>query len=164
MLYFGLALFSVLIAAVDQVSKYLVAHYMTLGQTIPVLDGVLELHYVRNSGMAWSLLSGGSARWVFVALTVVLLVFIVILVWKKVITNRFELFCLAAVVGGAIGNFIDRLLTGEVVDMLQVTFIDFPVFNVADCFITCGCILLAVYLLFFDRASKRKEPDDDSAK
>lgn len=164
MLYAGLVLFSALIVVADQLSKYFVTQYMVLGQTLPTIDGVLELHYVRNSGMAWSLLSGGEARWLFVGLTIVLLIFMVVIVWKKIFTNKFELFCLAAIMGGAIGNFIDRLLTGEVVDMLQFAFIDFPVFNVADCFITCGSILLAVYLVFFDRAPKQKEPADDPEK
>ena len=65
--------------------------------------------------------------------------------------NRFERWCIAAVYAGGLGNMIDRLRLGYVVDMIEVEFISFPVFNVADCFITCGCILLMVHLIFFNR-------------
>lgn len=149
MLYICMSVFAALIVAADQLSKYFVSHNMALHSTRQLIPGVVELYYVRNSGMAWSLLSG--ARWFFVVVTVAFLVLAVIIVWKKMLTKKFELFCLAAIVGGAVGNFIDRLLYGEVVDMLNFTFIDFPVFNVADCFVTCGCILLFIYILLFDR-------------
>lgn len=160
MTYAMMSLFAVLIVAADQLSKYLVSHSMALYETRQLIPGVVELYYVRNSGMAWSLLSG--ARWFFVVVTAVFLVLVVVIVWKKVLTKKIELFCLAAITGGAIGNFIDRLLYGEVVDMLHFTFFDFPVFNVADCFVTCGCILMFIYVLFFDR--KSKERGHDSAK
>lgn len=161
MLYAALALFAVLVAGLDQLCKYLVVHGMSLGETGTLLPGILRLHYVRNSGMAWSMLSGKDARWFFVAATAVFLAVIVVLIWKKFIAKPFELFCLAAIVGGAIGNLIDRIATGEVVDMLEFSFVDFPVFNVADFFITCGCAALCVYLLFFDR--KPKAPGDGKA-
>ncbi len=162
MFYAFMGLFAAGIVAADQVSKYLVVHNMALGETRALIPGVVELHYVRNSGMAWSLLSGGGARWFFVAVTAAFVGLAVFAVYKKYLTKKFELFCLAAILGGAIGNFIDRLLTGEVVDMLRVTFINFPVFNVADCFVTCGCILMVIALLFFDRPTK--EVRDDPAK
>lgn len=158
MLYVCMSVFAALIVAADQLSKYFVSHNMVLHSTRQLIPGLVELYYVRNSGMAWSLLSG--ARWFFVAVTVVFLVLVVVIVRKKVLTKKFDLFCLAAITGGAIGNFIDRLLYGEVVDMLNFTFIDFPVFNVADCFVTCGCILMFVSILFFNR--KPKEPVHDA--
>lgn len=159
MIYWIMVIFAALIAAADQLTKYWVVHNMTLGETIPALKGVFELHYVRNSGMAWSLLSGGSARWFFVLTTLVVLALVAVAVKKRWFHGKFQLLCVAAVMGGAIGNFIDRLLTGEVVDMIQVTFLNFPTFNVADCFITCGAILLAAHILLFDTFSKKSKEE-----
>ena len=70
-----------------------------------------------------------------------------------------RLVCLAAILGGAIGNLIDRIATGRVVDMICLDFIRFPVFNVADCFITCGCLALVVYILFSGRSKKIDEAE-----
>ena len=66
-----------------------------------------------------------------------------------------ERLALGAVAGGGVGNMIDRLRFGRVTDMIQLDFVEFPVFNVADCFITTGCVLLVIYLLFFDRQKKK---------
>ena len=63
---------------------------------------------------------------------------------------------MAAIAGGGIGNMIDRLVSGSVTDMIKFDFVEFPVFNVADCFITVGCIALLIYILFFDRGKKHE--------
>ena len=65
--------------------------------------------------------------------------------------TTFERWCIAAIYGGGLGNMIDRVRMGYVVDMIETTFIEFPVFNVADCFITCGCILLMAHLILFHK-------------
>lgn len=83
------------------------------------------------------------------------------LIWKKYLSKKFELVCLAMIAGGAIGNLIDRIATGAVTDMIRLEFINFPVFNVADCFVTTGCILLILYVLFFDREKKKPAPEKD---
>ncbi len=89
-------------------------------------------------------------RWLFI---VVFVVFVALLIWglhKKVLPfARFELWCLAAILGGGLGNILDRVFRGYVVDMIATDFIRFPVFNVADCFITCGAIGLFIHLIFF---------------
>lgn len=161
MIYWLMGILILLIAGLDQLSKFWVVHNMTLGQSIPVLKGVFELHYVRNSGMAWSLFDGGGARWFFVVMTLLVFVLVIFAVKKHWLQGKFQLLSVAAVMGGALGNFIDRLLTGEVVDMIRVTFIDFPVFNVADCFVTCGAILLMAGILFEDVFRKKKEEPHD---
>ncbi len=71
---------------------------------------------------------------------------------KKAGFTPFERWCIAAVYGGGLANMIDRIRLGYVVDMFETTFVDFPVFNVADCFITCGCILVMVHLIFWNKA------------
>lgn len=155
MSYLSLAIFSFAIVALDQFSKFMVVSFMNEGEAVTVIRGVLELHYVKNTGMAWSLLSG--SRWLFVILTFVFFAMIGVMIRKKVFDKKFELFCLAAIIGGGLGNLIDRVVFGAVTDMIRVPLFDnriigaFPVFNVADCFVTCGCAALIIYLIFFDR-------------
>ena len=90
-------------------------------------------------------------RWFFLALVAVFFVAVGILIHKKWISKPAEFWCLAAIGGGALGNAADRALRGTVTDMLQTLFIRFPVFNVADCVICCGAIVLVVYVLFFEK-------------
>ena len=99
--------------------------------------------------------------WLFLLVMVVFLALLVIAVWKKWLTKKIELLCLAAIAGGGIGNMIDRLRFGRVTDMIKLDFVEFPVFNVADCFITTGCVLLLIYILFFDR--QKKKTDNEAA-
>ena len=90
--------------------------------------------------------------WLFV---LIFAVFTVAIVWefskKRMPFSRFERWCIAAIYAGGLGNMIDRVRLGYVVDMIEVEFISFPVFNVADCFITCGCIALMVSLVLFNK-------------
>jgi len=125
-------------------------------QRVPLLEGVVHLTYVRNYGAAFSFLQG--QRWLFIA---VFVAFTALLIWglhKKFLPfARFELWCLAAILGGGLGNILDRVFRGYVVDMIATDFISFPVFNVADCFITCGAIGLLIHLALFNRSFWREE-------
>ena len=105
MLYLALALFTAAIVAVDQLTKYLAAAHL-VGRTITLIPGWLQLHYITNDGMALSLLRG--ARWLFVVMTAVYLAVVVYVLVKKWFKKTPELWCIAAITGGAIGNFIDR--------------------------------------------------------
>ena len=80
------------------------------------------------------------------------------MLWKKWLKKPTELLCIASIIGGALGNAIDRLFRGgEVVDMIKFHFwMSFPTFNVADIFITCGCACLMVYILFFDKEESKR--------
>ncbi|MBR3076713.1 MAG: signal peptidase II [Oscillospiraceae bacterium] len=156
-----LALFMALAVAADQITKALVRAKLPYGAAAgdrPLIPGVIGLTWVENEGAAWSMLSG--MRWLFLALVVVFFVAVAVLIRKKWITKPAELWCLAAIGGGALGNGIDRALRGTVTDMLQTLFMRFPVFNVADCFITCGAIALIVYVLFWDRKTVTEGPKD----
>ena len=147
-----MALFMAAIVAVDQWTKALVRANIPYGAPPaerPILPGVVGLTWAENEGAAWSMLSG--MRWLFLALVAVFFVALFFLIRKKVITKTPELWALAAIGGGALGNAVDRALRGTVTDMIGTLFMDFPIFNVADSFITCGAILLVVYMLFFDR-------------
>ena len=105
MFYALLTIFAAAVAAVDQWTKVLAQQYLT-GTTVTIIPGWLQLHYITNDGMALSLFRGG--RWMFVALTAVYLAVVVWAIAKKHIYKKPELWCLAAITGGAIGNLIDR--------------------------------------------------------
>ena len=146
-----MALFAAVIVAADQLTKHLVLTHIPLYSQVEVLPGVVGLTYVQNFGAAFSALQG--MQWLF---AVIFGLFTVAVIWeyrkKSMPFTPFERWCIAAIYGGGLGNMIDRLRLGYVVDMIETQFISFPVFNVADCFITCGCIALIAHLILFNRA------------
>ena len=162
MIYFIMALFFIAILILDQLSKYLVVHGIALGGTKALIPGVVHLTYLRNDGMSFSLLSG--ARWFFVVVTLLVFVIAITAVKKKYVAQPLGLYSLTAVMGGAMGNLIDRVRLGYVVDMIEVEFVRFAVFNVADMFVVCGGILLMIYGVFFwkdpSQPPKKEESDD----
>ena len=142
-----LALAAVLCVTADQAVKWLVVNTMTLGQSQPLLlPPLLRLTRVHNYGAAWSSFSG--ARWLLIILTAVGMG---VLAWLlvKVVRHPLGQWSLACILGGGIGNLIDRVRLGYVVDMLDTMFMDFPVFNVADVFVVCGTICALIYYLAF---------------
>ena len=150
MMYVWMALFAAGIVAVDQLTKYLTVANINLFQRVGAWDGVFHLTYVRNTGAAFSSFEG--AQWLFLLIFLVFTGAILYDMVKKAMPfTNFERWCVAAIYGGGLANMIDRLRLGYVVDMIEVEFIRFPVFNVADCFITCGCVALLVHLIFFNR-------------
>lgn len=157
MLCAALAVFAALIVAADQFTKFLTVTNIPLGGKIPVIEWLFQLTYIQNDGMAFSMLRGG--RWFFLIVTIFALVLILLAVKKKWVNHPTGLWALASIAGGAVGNLIDRIRLGYVIDMIEVTFMEFAVFNVADCFVVCGAILLCVYVFFFDK----KEEKHDSA-
>ena len=156
MQYLFMTLFAAGIVAVDQLTKHLVLENIALHSQVDFLPGVLSLTYVRNTGAAFS--SFERAQWLFILVFALLTVAIV---WefsgKRWPFTNFERWLIAAIYGGGIGNMIDRFRFGYVVDMIQTDFMNFPVFNVADCFITCSCILLIAHLLLVNKAFWKEE-------
>ena len=158
MLYVFLTLFAAAIVALDQWTKALAAAQLT--DVVDVLiPGWLELRYVTNDGMALSMLSG--ARWLFVVVGVLFVALVIWAIAKKHITKKPELWCVAAITGGAIGNLIDRVATGQVIDMICVPW--FSTFNVADIFITVPAVVLILYILIFDREFLSDKPKKDAS-
>ena len=158
MLYIFLTLFAAAIVALDQWTKALAAAQLT--DVVDVLiPGWLELRYTTNDGMALSMLSG--ARWLFVVVGVLFVALVIWAIAKKHITKKPELWCVAAITGGAIGNLIDRVATGQVIDMICVPW--FSTFNVADIFITVPAVLLILYILIFDREFLSDKPKKDAS-
>ena len=151
-----LSLFALLITVADQFTKYLTVANIPLYGHVDLLPGVVGLTYVQNTGAAFSALQG--MQWLFVLIFAVLTVAILWEYFKKPMAfSPFERWCIAAIYGGGLGNMIDRVRLGYVVDMIATEFIDFPVFNVADCFITCGCIAMMVSLMFFNKSFWKEE-------
>ena len=138
------------IVAADQFAKFLTVANIALYEDVPFIPGLLQLTYVQNTGAAFSSFEG--QQWLFALIFVIFTVLIIQEYRKNTMGfTAFEWWCIAAVYGGGLGNMIDRVRLGYVVDMIETTFIEFPVFNVADCFITCGCILLMVSLFLFNK-------------
>ena len=150
------AIFAAAIVAADQFTKYLTVANIALGQKIPFLPGVLQFTYIQNTGAAFSSFEG--QQWLF---ALIFALFTVLVIWefktKKMGFLPFERWCVVAIYGGGLGNMIDRIRMGYVVDMIETVFMDFPVFNVADCFITCGCIAMMVSLFFFNKEFWKEE-------
>lgn len=150
MMYVWMTLFAAGIVAVDQWTKFLTVANIELFQDVPFLNGLFHFTYVQNTGAAFSSFEG--AQWLFALIFLAFTIAIIYDMVKKAMPfTNMERWCVAAIYGGGLANMIDRLRLGYVVDMVEVEFIDFPVFNVADCFITCGCILLVAHLLLFNK-------------
>lgn len=151
MSFFYYLLFAAGIVVADQVTKALTVAHIALGGEVAFLPGVLRFTYLQNTGAAFSSFEG--QQWLFAALFVVFTGALLVEYFKKPLPfSRFERIMIACVYGGGLGNMLDRLRLGYVVDMIETEFITFPVFNVADCFITCGSIALMVSLVFFNKA------------
>ena len=149
-------LFILAIVAADQWTKWLVVENIPLYGRVEFWPGVLSWTYAKNTGAAWSMLEG--QRWLFVLIFAVLTVAVIWEYRKKSLPfTQLERWLIAAIYGGGLGNVIDRVRLGYVVDMIEVDFMNFAVFNVADCFITCGCILLMVHLVFFNKEFWKEE-------
>ena len=151
-----LALFSAGVVALDQYTKYLTVANIALYADVPLIPGFLGLTYVRNTGAAFSSFQG--QQWLF---ALIFIVFTAAVLWEyfkqPMPFKPFERFCIAAIYGGGLGNMIDRVRHGYVVDMIETQFMDFPVFNVADCFICCGCVLLIVHILLWNKTFWKDE-------
>ena len=145
-----MVLYTAAIVAADQFSKYLVVEMIPLYGRVDVIPGFISLTYTRNTGAAFSSFEG--MQWLFIILFVVFTLAVVWEMWKKTMPfTKLERWLIICIYGGGLGNMIDRVRLGYVVDMIETLFMNFPVFNVADCFITCGCVLLIAHLIFFNR-------------
>ena len=153
---FYMGLFAAGIVAADQFTKFVTVANIPLHGHVDFMPGFLGFTYVRNTGAAWSSFEG--MIWLFALIFIVLTVAIV---WEfsknRMGFTTLERWCIVAIYGGGLGNMIDRLRLGFVVDMIETEFMNFPVFNVADCFITCGCILLLIHLFLFNKEFWKEE-------
>lgn len=145
-------LISLVVVSADQgLKSYIVTNYQ-IGEIHQVIPGILSFNYIQNEGAAWNILTG--QMWLFYIISAVAILVCLFYLFKVRITNRLFNSGVALVLGGIIGNLIDRIHLKYVVDMLQVDFIHFNIFNIADSAITVGIILVFIYLIFFDESAK----------
>lgn len=148
------------IVAADQLAKLAVLS-LELGETAPFLPPLVQLRRVHNYGAAWSSLSG--ARWLLITATAIGMG---ALVWLlvKIVRHPLGMWSLTMVIGGGIGNLIDRIFRGYVVDMFDLMFMNYPVFNVADCFVVVGTILALIYYLKYYAENDAKNWEKQNGK
>jgi len=144
----------------DQLSKYLVLEYLVPVGSYPFLKGILHFTYVENTGAAFGMLK--NHRWVFLIISAAAIAGMLFYVIRFRPKSLLERIALASVIGGGIGNMIDRTVRGFVVDFIDVTCIDFYVFNIADSFVCVGCGLMILYLLL-DEVRLRREKKEEAA-
>lgn len=151
--YYMIAL---LVIAIDQFTKWLVLKYMELGESITIIEDLLYLTSHRNRGAAWGILQG--QMWFFYIITVVVIIGIIFYLKKGADEGLLFKWSLALMLGGAIGNFIDRIFRKEVVDFIH-TFpfgYNFPIFNIADSSLVIGVALLIIHMLLEEKKEKEK--------
>lgn len=138
---------SVVLIAVDQITKWWASTNLADGTVIPVIKDVFVFQYTENRGVGFSLLQ--NQRWLFIPISIVIMLAIAIMLLRSPLRRR-PLFCTICVLllSGAVGNLIDRICLGYVIDFLYFKLIDFPIFNFADCCVVVGAILLCAYILF----------------
>lgn len=144
------ALISIIIlVAIDQFTKWLSVKYLLPGGPIPVIKNIFELQYLENKGAAFGIFQ--NQKWFFIIMTIIIVIAISLLYTKLPETGKMRPLRIIsiAIVSGAIGNFIDRIANGYVVDFLYFKLIDFPIFNVADIYVTVSAFVFLALVLFY---------------
>ncbi|EGQ2968657.1 lipoprotein signal peptidase [Staphylococcus pseudintermedius] len=146
--YIGLSFFITLIILIgDQLTKFIIRTQMTLGESFAVVPKFLYITSHRNNGAAWGILSGKMTF--FYIITIIVLIALIVFYIKEAKNNMLMQIAISLLFSGALGNFIDRVSSGEVVDFIDTVIFgyDFPIFNIADASLTIGVVLLIIVLL-----------------
>ena len=149
------AILAVLLVLIDQAVKFFVRANIGLGQSVPFLPGIMDLAYVQNTGAAFSLLE--SYTWLLILTSLAVVLVMCWLIVNGFFKNALGRASAALVLAGGVGNLIDRAVFGFVTDMFRTVFMNFPVFNVADCCITVGIPLLFLYVLLYVGRDETRE-------
>ncbi len=161
------ALIAAIALIADQWLKYWVTVNITLNTgDVALIPSVIKLVNIHNSGAAFGMLSDFAyAKWLFLAIAAVFVVVIILVLAKNTFDSRFANWCAVFAMAGAVGNCIDRILYGYVVDMFKLEFMDFAIFNVADIFLVVACIAFILYIIVDtfkgkdgDKPEKQKKP------
>ena len=151
---------SVLIVLLDQLTKYMISSAMELHDEIPVITDFFAITHIHNEGIAFGMLSeyGAISKILVAVLTLVLIVVATVLLIKGSVRHPIGVVSIAMIIGGGIGNLIDRVFLRYVVDFFAFTFFgkDFAVFNVADIFVTVGTALFVIYFLFLEKSKEEQ--------
>ena len=141
-------LFILCLLVTDQVSKYLTVKNLVEYESYSVIKNILSFTRIHNTGGPWSIFE--NTPFVFIFMTLIVLTIGFIYFKKHKPTHLLEKLSICMIAGGALGNFADRIIRGYVVDMIDVNFFNYPVFNIADCYIVVGAILMCFYVIFLD--------------
>ena len=134
-----------LILVFDIFTKYLSSFYFKVSE-IEVIKNILYFTYVENRGAAFGIMQ--NKQWFFILITLILIIAMILYILKVKPQDILLKLSLSFIIGGGIGNLIDRVFKGYVVDFIDLRIINYPVFNIADCFVVIGAVLLCVYILF----------------
>ncbi len=148
-------LMSAVLVGIDQILKVLAIEYLKPVGSHPIIPDIFHLTYVENRGAAFGMMAG--QKWLLVWVTAIVILAAIIAVMAGKIKNTTVLFSVATIIGGGVGNLIDRVYRGYVVDYVHLKIIDFAVFNFADICVTVGTTVLLIYLLFYELKHKNKE-------
>jgi signal peptidase II len=137
----------------DIITKMIVCKFMKIGSSIEIVKNFIYITYVRNTGIAFSFLTGG--RYIIIIITLIILYYL----WHYLETkkiSKLESICYGMIIGGAVGNLLDRLIYGYVIDFIDIIIFgyNYPVFNIADCFIVIGIIIILFRSFIKERSDK----------
>ena len=152
------AILGAVLLAGDQILKYWVVTHLAVGESAPFLPGFMQLTRLHNYGAAWSSFSGRTV--LLVVFTAVLLAAVALLLIKKVVRHWTGITACTLILSGGIGNIIDRIVHGYVVDMFEVLLFRFAIFNVADVALTLGAVLLGITILWMPKEWREKKHGD----
>lgn len=141
-------LIAILLIGIDQLSKWLIVQNFELYGEQEIISGVLSLFYIQNRGAAWGIFEG--RIFFFFIITVFVVGYMIYSFHKYKTDSKLVGWSFSLILAGALGNFIDRMLNGFVVDMIRLDFVRFPIFNIADVCLTVGVVLMIIYVLFIE--------------
>lgn len=157
-------LISAVIVLLDQISKYVISTCLERYEEISVIPDFFTITHIHNEGIAFGMLArfGAVSKIIVAVLTFVLIVAAIIVLCRGIVKHPFGVVTVAMIIGGGIGNLIDRVFLHYVIDFFAFTFFgkDFAVFNVADIFVTVGTILFVFYFLFLEKSAEEQEATD----
>jgi len=158
MLYVICTVLTAALVALDQWVKWWtvtnIPYSIPMNEPLPFIPYILGLNYTRNTGGAWSVLN--EHTWLLTVVSAVVVLALIFVLARKYVRHPFGVVSLTLVIAGAIGNLIDRIRLGYVVDMFETLFMDFPIFNVADICVVCGGIAFCVYYAFLYEKWEKK--------
>ena len=160
MIYTAGALLALGLLALDQWVKDWVSAHIPLGEGLPFLPGFIELRTVHNYGAAWSSFSG--MRWLLVIATSCIVLGVLVVLLRRVVRHPLGVLAGCLVISGGLGNILDRVRLGYVIDMFNFQFMNYPVFNVADICIVSGCVLGLVYYQWFEKYDRKENANGNA--
>lgn len=149
------------LVSLDQIIKLLVIKYLEPIGSLPLIDGFIQLNYAENTGAAFGSFSGYT--WILSVFTLAVIVVGLVYLLKGKVKFGVEYVCITLILAGGLGNLIDRISRGFVVDYIEPLFIDFAIFNFADILVTCSAVVLIIWMLYGIYKDAKKEKEQKNA-